>query len=178
MKKSAPENRRFICVLHAVFKIKTQDIQKHNETGNWGNSKRPQAQSHTLLTMRAEQKLKFERYQDRFLRNDLSLLMRCDARSRWCFDQVSGSSVIWCDISCSDNILVSEEKQRILLLERVRKKAPAWMYKQGEKVWTNQLNLSYFQTLHMKEEENKRLSQRLVSPRSCELCCTCSTRWQ
>uniref|UniRef100_A0A3Q1J2A9 RB1-inducible coiled-coil protein 1 n=1 Tax=Anabas testudineus TaxID=64144 RepID=A0A3Q1J2A9_ANATE len=54
-------------------------------------------------------------------------------------------------VTVHENILISEEKQRILLLER---------------------------TLHMKEEENKRLSQRLVSSSSSlhGLCNICSTR--
>ncbi|XP_077375643.1 RB1-inducible coiled-coil protein 1 [Festucalex cinctus] len=51
-------------------------------------------------------------------------------------DELVDSAVEASMVTVHDNILMSEEKQRILLLER---------------------------TLHMKEEENKRLSQRLMS---------------
>lgn len=65
---------------------------------------------------------------------------------------------------------MSEEKQRILLLERVNRHTcvyhivfeSARHYSSGCIDLFNQ-SLSPFQTLHMKEEENKRLSQRLVS---------------
>lgn len=63
---------------------------------------------------------------------------------------------------------MSEEKQRILLLERVNRthfnsNLCVTLYGQDVCGCTQLFNHSLFQTLHMKEEENKRLSQRLVS---------------
>lgn len=55
---------------------------------------------------------------------------------------------------------MSEEKQRILLLERVNTNNSC--LSEIISTFTHLSNL-LFQTLHMKEEENKRLSQRLVS---------------
>lgn len=59
---------------------------------------------------------------------------------------------------------MSEEKQRILLLERVN--TNVLVLSEIISALTHLSNL-VFQTLHMKEEENKRLSQRLVSSCLC-----------
>lgn len=73
-----------------------------------------------------------------------------------------------CVFCFSDNSILSEEKQRILMLERVIYFHMYIFYWQAliiafvkYIIICNYLLL--FQTLHMKEEENKRLSQRLVN---------------
>lgn len=191
--KSCTKNRIEICILpffclhskflYAVLEIKThiQSIQKHSEAGTKLNGKRPQPQSHTRLN---ESRRDF-----RVWKVSGSVLYKwpLTINERWLEEQM----VFW-----SGFRLFTDLMRRVLQWQHPgvggeTTDTSTWKGEEREKhsregtkkvkkclPRTNRLNPSHFQTLHMKEEENKRLSQRLVSPRSCELCCTCSSRWQ